>query len=104
MKAGDSVYFSSGTPHYVIRRKGTQTFILGGHVLQWSNMDAWASFRRRQMDNPATTNEHMNLEITRRYVEAALGLVAEAVESQSHRLEYLGGREEAAKTIQNLKV
>ncbi|WAO86060.1 JmjC domain-containing protein [Fusarium falciforme] len=103
MKPGDSVYLPSGTPHYVVRRKGTQTFILGGHVLQWSNLHGWASLLRRQIDNPTTTNEHMASETVRRYVEIAGGLVAEAMKSGDDRLEYLGGIEAAEQTRQVLK-
>ncbi|KAF4984961.1 hypothetical protein FDECE_16940 [Fusarium decemcellulare] len=62
MKPGDSVYLPSGMPHYVVRKKGSQTFILGGHVLQWSNLQGWASLLRKQMANPVATNEHMALE------------------------------------------
>lgn len=104
MKPGDSVYLPSGTPHYVVRRKGTQTFILGGHVLQWSNLHGWASLLRRQIDNPTTTNEHMASETVRRHVEVAHGLVAEAIEFGDDRLEYLGGIEAAEQTLQVLKV
>ncbi|KAI8680448.1 JmjC domain-containing protein [Fusarium keratoplasticum] len=103
MKPGDCVYLPSGTPHYVVRRKGTQTFILGGHVLQWSNLHGWASLLRRQIDNPTTTNEHMASETVRRYVEVAGGLVAEAMKSGDDRLEYLGGIEAAKQTRQVLK-
>ncbi|KAI8686804.1 JmjC domain-containing protein [Fusarium sp. Ph1] len=103
MKPGDCVYLPSGTPHYVVRRKGTQTFILGGHVLQWSNLHGWASLLRRQIGNPATTNEHMASETVRRYVEVAGGLVAEAIKSGDDRLDYLGGIEAAKQTRQVLK-
>ncbi|UPK96357.1 hypothetical protein LCI18_007292 [Fusarium solani-melongenae] len=90
MKPGDSVYLPSGTPHYVVRKKGTQTFILGGHVLQWSNLHGWASLLRRQIENPTTTNEHMASETVRRYVEVARDLVAEAMKSGDDRLENWG--------------
>ncbi|KAH6962428.1 hypothetical protein BKA56DRAFT_622978 [Ilyonectria sp. MPI-CAGE-AT-0026] len=103
MKAGDSVYFPAGTPHYIVRRKGTQTFILGGHTLQWSNLDGWASMLRKQIDNPATVNEDTNLETTTRYVEVARSLIAEAVERRDDRLGYLGGIEKAERTLLDLE-
>ncbi|KAF4464755.1 Transcription factor jumonji aspartyl beta-hydroxylase [Fusarium albosuccineum] len=104
LKPGDSVCLPAGIPHYVVRNKGAQTFILGGHLLQWSNMKGWVSLLRKQIDNPSTTNEHMDFERLKKFVGVAENLVAEAIKSRNNRLEYLGGIEGAGQTLEDLKV
>ncbi|KAJ3549256.1 hypothetical protein NM208_g579 [Fusarium decemcellulare] len=102
LKPGDSVYLPPGLPHYVVRRNGTQTFILGGHVLQWSNLGEWTSLLRKQIEKPETTNEDMISKKVHMYVEIASGLVEEAIESGNDRLGYLGGVNGAEQTLRDL--
>src|SRR6266566_9737992 len=42
LRQGDTVFFTSGTIHFVFRTRERQTFALGGHILQWSGIVEWA--------------------------------------------------------------
>ncbi|KAK3983849.1 hypothetical protein QBC44DRAFT_390770 [Cladorrhinum sp. PSN332] len=57
LSPGQTVFFPSGTIHFVFRVRGEQTFALGGHVLQWSSVDRWLEVVIAQMENPEITNE-----------------------------------------------
>ncbi|KAK0723570.1 hypothetical protein B0T26DRAFT_611926, partial [Lasiosphaeria miniovina] len=57
LSPGQTVFFPSGTIHFVFRVQGEQTFALGGHILQWSSVDRWLEVVIAQMKNPEITNE-----------------------------------------------
>jgi len=59
LRAGDTVFFNSGTIHFVFRVQDGQTMILGGHVLQWSNINRWIDIINKELEHPAATNEDM---------------------------------------------
>ncbi|KAB5526462.1 hypothetical protein GE09DRAFT_662048 [Coniochaeta sp. 2T2.1] len=59
LKPGQSVFFPSGTIHFVFRVRSRQTLARGGHVLQWSGIQRWMQVLLAQMRNPAITNEDM---------------------------------------------
>ncbi|KAK0729442.1 hypothetical protein B0H67DRAFT_468221, partial [Lasiosphaeris hirsuta] len=59
LSPGQTVFFPSGTIHFVFRVRGEQTFALGGHILQWSGVDRWLEVIVAQMKNPEITNEDM---------------------------------------------
>ncbi|KAK4456960.1 hypothetical protein QBC42DRAFT_48711 [Cladorrhinum samala] len=59
LSPGQTVYFPSGTIHFVFRVRGEQTFALGGHILRWSDVDRWLKVVVAQMKNPEITNEDM---------------------------------------------
>lgn len=57
LSPGDTVFFPSGTIHYVFRKRGIQTFALGGHVLQWSGIEQWLQVLIAQIKSPDIANE-----------------------------------------------
>ncbi|KAK0714205.1 hypothetical protein B0T26DRAFT_629402, partial [Lasiosphaeria miniovina] len=59
LSPGHTVFFPSGTIHFVFRVQGEQTFALGGHILQWSGVGRWLEVVVTQMKTPEITNEDM---------------------------------------------
>ncbi|KAK0701088.1 hypothetical protein B0T26DRAFT_763683 [Lasiosphaeria miniovina] len=59
LSPGHTVFFPSGTIHFVFRVQGEQTFALGGHILQWSGVGRWLEVVVAQMKTPEITNEDM---------------------------------------------
>ena len=59
LKPGQTVFFESGTIHFVFRERGVSTFAIGGHVLRWSAIHRWVQVLYAQLRNPAATNEEM---------------------------------------------
>ena len=74
LKPGQTVFFPSGTIHFVFRTRAAQTLALGGHVLQWSGIERWMHIVLAQMANPMITNEIMK-QSAPMYVEAVSKLV-----------------------------
>ncbi|KAK2598210.1 hypothetical protein QQS21_005687 [Conoideocrella luteorostrata] len=59
LKPGQTIFFPPGTIHGVFRIRKSQTFALGGHILQWSSIAQWADVISAQLDFPDSTNEDM---------------------------------------------
>ncbi|KAK7972401.1 hypothetical protein PG988_006535 [Apiospora saccharicola] len=59
LKPGQTIFFPSGTIHCVFRTRGSQTFALGGHIIQWSGLERWVDTIKRQDAAPDSTNEDM---------------------------------------------
>lgn len=94
---GDTVFFPSGTVHFVFRRRGAQTFALGGHILQWSGIERWLQVLIDQMRNPDITNE----DVAPVYVHAVQKLLKNRI--AAGRLDSIGGQAAVA-TIDALVV
>src|SRR6266566_1447013 len=60
LRQGDTVFFTSGTIHFVFRTRERQTFALGGHILQWSGIVEWAENVVAQIRSPNITNEALD--------------------------------------------
>ncbi|KAK3314041.1 hypothetical protein B0H66DRAFT_607279 [Apodospora peruviana] len=76
LRPGQTVFFGSGTIHFVFRARGVQTLAFGGHVLRWSGLERWLSVVIDQVRYPDTTNEWM-VETIRNYVATVERLVAQ---------------------------
>lgn len=57
LNTGETVFFNSGTIHFVFKLRKEQTLALGGHVLQWSNVERWVEIVEAQLKNLDITNE-----------------------------------------------
>ncbi|KAF7558815.1 hypothetical protein G7046_g5341 [Stylonectria norvegica] len=60
LRPGQTVFFPSGTIHYVFRCRADQTFAIGGHVLQWPAILQWLDVVERQMLFKNSTNEDVD--------------------------------------------
>jgi hypothetical protein len=101
LSPGQTVFFPSGTVHFVFRAQGEQTFALGGHILQWSSIDQWLEVIVSQVNNPEITNEDMELDVSK-YVEIVKGLVENRI--RAGRAEELGGQEVIGRFFSLLEV
>jgi hypothetical protein len=101
LKPGQSVFFPSGTIHFVFRVRSRQTLALGGHVLQWSGIQRWMQVLLAQMRNPAITNEDMK-STAPRHVRVVAKLVSAKVEEGG--VEELGGEAAVADFFASVKV
>ncbi|KAL8296022.1 hypothetical protein RB600_001488 [Gaeumannomyces tritici] len=88
LKPGQTIFFTSGTIHFVFRTRAPQTLALGGHVLQWSGIKRWMRIVLAQMANPMITNEDMKQSASM-YVHAISKLVETRI--AEGRIEELGG-------------
>ena len=88
LKPGQTVFFPSGTIHFVFCTRTPQTLALGGHVLQWSGIKRWIRIVLAQMANPMITNENMK-QSALMYVHAISKLVENRM--AEGRIEELGG-------------
>ena len=59
LKPSQTVFFNSGTIHFVFRPRGKQTLALGGHILPWTGVERWLRVVIAQMQNTRITNEDM---------------------------------------------
>ena len=89
LRPGQTVFFGSGTVHYVFRLKHAQTLALGGHILQWNGIEQWMKVVLDQMRHPHITNEEMKCTI-RRYIQTVASLVTFSI--RDGRVEELGGK------------
>ncbi|CAK7227819.1 hypothetical protein SCUCBS95973_006670 [Sporothrix curviconia] len=80
LEPGQTVFFNSGTVHFVFRLRSQATLALGGHVLQWSGIERWLAVVAAQMQNPHITNEDMEWSAPR-YVRVVARLVAARLQS-----------------------
>jgi hypothetical protein len=81
LRLGHTIYFESGTIHFVFRLQGTQMLMFGGHVLRWSRIPLWIDVLRKQLSSPDTPNEDLPPQLVRTYVDA----VAQLVEDRAGR-------------------
>lgn len=72
LKPGQTVFFPSGTIHFVFRLE--QTLALGGHLLQWTSLERWVQVILYQLKNPNITNEDMG-QAPLKYIRSARKLV-----------------------------
>ncbi|OJD24420.1 hypothetical protein ACJ73_04218 [Blastomyces percursus] len=75
LQPGQTIFFTSGTIHYVFRLSKGQTLMFGGHILQWS-IERWMEVIIAQTKNPDITNEDMESSVGK-YIEAVVDLVHE---------------------------
>lgn len=101
LSPGQTVFFPSGTIHFVFRIRGEQTFALGGHVLQWSSIDRWLEVVVAQMKSPESTNEDMKRSASK-YVRVVKGFLENRM--QAGREEEVGGREAIGRFFSLLEV
>lgn len=87
---GKTVFFNSGTIHFVFRLRRGQTLALGGHILQWSGIERWITVVRDQMRSPQITNEDVEWSAPK-YVRVVADLVANRV--KTGRVDEIGGQE-----------
>lgn len=74
LKPGQTVFFPSGTVHFVFRLHARQTLAVGGHLLQWTGLERWVQIILSQLKNPNITNEDLGT-APLKYVRAARKLV-----------------------------
>ena len=80
LRVGETIYFESGTIHFVFRLQETQTLMFGGHVLRWSRMPLWIDALQEQLHAPNTSDEDISPRIVRTYVDAVVQLVKDRAE------------------------
>lgn len=76
LKPKQTVFFPSGTVHFVFRLKSQDSLSVGGHVLRWNGVERWLEVVLEQMGNGEITNEDMGWGTVRRYVDVVGRLVA----------------------------
>lgn len=74
LKPGQTVFFPSGTVHFVFRLHAEQTLALGGHLLQWTSLERWVQVILYQLKNPNITNEDLG-QAPLKYIRSARKLV-----------------------------
>ena len=89
LKPGQTVYFNSGTIHFVFRLRGEQTLALSGHILQWTGIEQWIQVVINQRKYPDSTNEEMRWSVEK-LVRSIADLVRKSV--KDGRVEELGGK------------
>ncbi|KAJ6438069.1 PHO85 cyclin-9 [Purpureocillium lavendulum] len=77
---GWTVFFPSGTIHFVFRIRSEQTLGLGGHILQWTSIRSWLEVVADQMRNPKITNEDMGPS-AKKYINIVLELIAKKIKN-----------------------
>ncbi|EGY20082.1 uncharacterized protein VDAG_02098 [Verticillium dahliae VdLs.17] len=87
LKPGQTVFFVSGTIHFVFRIRAPQTLALGGHVLQWSGLERWMAIVLTQMRNPSITNEDMGVSAAKYVGVVSRLVVAKVNEDRANGLE-----------------
>lgn len=98
---GQTVFFNSGTVHFVFRIRNGQTMALGGHVLQWSGLAHWMDVIQDELRNPQITNEDMEWSAPK-YIRVIADLVENRL--QNGRVEGMGGMEAVQKFLAAVKV
>lgn len=101
LSQGETVFFPSGTIHYVFRKRGVQTFALGGHVLQWSGMERWLEVLIAQINNPDIVNEDIG-SVAPKHVQVVKELVRKRI--AIGRVHSMGGPDTIARVNVLLKV
>ncbi|CAG1985008.1 unnamed protein product [Fusarium graminearum] len=101
LKAGQTVYFPPGTIHFVFRSRKEQTFAIGGHVLQWSNILRFLHVLKEQETDDTVTNEDVTTASGAFWRDPIMGLVQERIKEGA--VEMLGGLEVANRIMDILK-
>lgn len=94
LKPGQTVFFPSGTIHFVFRLHDMQTLALGGHLLQWTALVRWVEVILWQLKNPNITNEELG-KSPLKYVRIARKLVDHRLATS--RIQTMGGMEAVTK-------
>lgn len=89
LRPGWTVFFPSGTIHFLFRPEGVQTLALGGHILQWTGISLWLDVVSEQLKYAGVTDEHA--EKYARDVSIVIDLVVKKVRSSG--ADELGGKE-----------
>ncbi len=98
---GQTVFFNSGTVHFVFRLRAEPTLALGGHVLQWTGIERWVRTVAEQMANPHITNEDMEWSAPK-YVRVVARLVG--LRLRRGRVDELGGEAAVRRLLALLQV
>ncbi|KAH7132823.1 hypothetical protein EDB81DRAFT_887945 [Dactylonectria macrodidyma] len=93
LKPGQTICFPPGTIHLVCRSLGAQTFAVGGHFMQWSDIMQSLRTMKRQQINPHATNDEMTKESILALTMSILKLVKKRIERG--KVDDIGGIEEA---------
>lgn len=88
LKPGQTVFFPSGTVHFVFRLHAAQTLALGGHLLQWTALERWVQVILWQLRNPNITNEDLGT-APLKYIRSARKLVENRM--ANYRVTSMGG-------------
>lgn len=88
LKPGQTVFFPSGTVHFVFRLHTAQTLALGGHLLQWTALERWVQVILWQLKNPNITNEDLGT-APLKYIRSARKLVENRM--ANYRVTSMGG-------------
>ncbi|ROW18037.1 hypothetical protein VPNG_00019 [Cytospora leucostoma] len=88
LKPGQTVFFPSGTVHFVFRLHAAQTLALGGHLLQWTALERWVQIILWQLKNPNITNEDLGT-APLKYIRSARKLVENRM--ANYRVTSMGG-------------
>jgi len=88
LKPGQTVFFNSGTIHFIFWPRGKQTLALGGHILRWTSVERWLQVVTAQVRDPRITNEDVKRSAAK-YVSVVGKLVTGRVKGD--RVEDLGG-------------
>ncbi|KAF7502725.1 hypothetical protein GJ744_005233 [Endocarpon pusillum] len=91
MRRGETVYFPSGTVHFVFRLRGDeqQTMAIGGHLLRFSNIVQWVETIKLQLRYPNATNEDLSSQVVLGYLYAVRRLIQSAT---TEMIESFGGK------------
>jgi len=89
LRPGWTVFFASGTIHFLFRVEGTQTLALGGHILQWTGISLWLDVVGEQLKYARVTDE--DVEKYARSISIVIDLVVKKVKSSG--ADELGGKE-----------
>lgn len=98
---GKTVFFGSGTIHFVFRLRHGQTLGLGGHILQWTGLETWVTIMREQLKNSQITNEDVEWSAPK-YLRVITDLVMNRI--KSGRVAELGGQEAVDRYMGLVKV
>lgn len=101
LSPGKTVFFPSGTIHFVFRLRRGQTLALGGHILQWNGVERWINVVREQMRSPHITNEDVEWSAPK-YVRVITDLIKNRL--NNGRVDELGGQEVVGRFLAQVEV
>lgn len=101
LEPGQTIFFPSGTIHYVFRSRDRQTLAFGGHLLQWSNTSFWLDVLEVQLKHPKSTNEEMGDTLVQ-MLKAVDSLIGEKI-TRRHT-DFFGGQAKAKAVRRRVKV
>lgn len=73
---GQTIFLPAGTVHFVFRTEESQTFAIGGHIVQWTGVCHWLEVLIAQAKNSLITNEDMG-NIAVHYVQTLRDLISQ---------------------------